>query len=127
MVGEVGEPAFGLASNSGDGEVRMQHNDAGLRTISSVAERHRQASSAAVAEVGCESTNLPHLRRAEPVRRVGAMQAEKAPTTCRCHERRPELVAQAERCHDLAVSSTVDAVPAGGGVQSGDMSRRRGE
>jgi hypothetical protein len=73
MIGEVGEPAFGLAGDGGDGEVGMQHNHAGLHTGYGVAERHRQASSAAVAEVECESSNLPYLRRAEPVHRIGAM------------------------------------------------------
>ena len=101
----------GLTSYRGERVVGMQYDDPGSDGGDLLYSFGGEAEPEPVAEAGRQAADEAHLGRREPVRRLGAMQAQVTPTPGRGNKCGTELVTKAERRHDVAISGAASTLP----------------
>jgi hypothetical protein len=102
---QICHPLLCLGIGRGDREVLIQHDDSRPthRRLRSNCCRRNDGASQALGQMRDQTTDQRDLGNAEPSRPVAAMQAEHTPAATSRYQRRPKLVTQPERCHDVDV------------------------
>src|SRR4029453_15437000 len=96
VVGDVRYQTFSLSRHGGQRVGGMKYDNPGSPGGNTLSSLSGKAEPAAVAEAGCKAADEANLRQREPIRRLGPMQTQVAPTPGIGNQRCPEFIAHSE-------------------------------